>query len=141
MRKAAIAGALALATMGMSSALADDVQGRGEWTRPTTQAGFVLTESHIARLRSVLNLNAAQERYWPAVEAALRNIMRQQASWAERGSRGFLQFAGAYSYQAAGFNRLMSAALPLIKTLDEGQKREAMSLARAIGIQAIPVSF
>jgi len=139
MRIAAIAGALALTVTGMSSALADDARGRGEWTRPS-RAGFVLTEAHIARLKSVLNLNAVQARYWPAVEAALRHFMRRQVSEV-RSSRGFLQFAGAYSYHAASMSRLMSAAVPLIKTLDDGQKREAISLARAIGITAIPVSF
>jgi zinc resistance-associated protein len=139
MRSAAIAGAVALAVMGMSSALADDERGRGELTQPA-RAGFVLTEAHIVRLKSALNLNAVQARYWPAVEAALRNFMRRQVAEV-RGSRGFLQFAGAYSYHAASVSRLMSAAAPLIKTLDDGQKREAINLARAIGITAIPVSF
>ena len=132
MRNAAIAGALALAVMGMSSALADDARGRGEWTRPA-RAGFVLTEAHVARLKSVLNLNAVQARYWPAVEAALRDFMRRQVP-EMRGSRGFLQYAGAYSYHAASMSRVMSAAMPLIKTLDEEQKREAINLARAMGL-------
>jgi hypothetical protein len=35
----------------------------------------------------------------------------------------------------------MSAAAPLIKTLDDGQKREAINLARAIGITTVPASF
>jgi hypothetical protein len=139
MRVAAIAGALALAVMGMSSALADETRGRKELTRPA-RAGFVLTEAHIARLKSVLNLNAVQARYWPAVEAALREFMHRQA-YAVRGSGGFLQFAGAYSYHAASLGRVMAAARPLIQTLDNEQKREAVNLARAIGLSAIPVSF
>jgi hypothetical protein len=139
MRVAATAGALALAVTGMSSALADETRGRGELTQPT-RAGFVLTEAHIARLKNVLNLNAFQARYWPAVEAALRDFIHRQA-YAVRGSGGFLQYAGAYSYHAASLGRVMAAARPLIQTLDNEQKREALNLARAMGLQSIPVSF
>src|ERR1700674_778733 len=73
MWKAGIAGALALATVGSSLALTTASEARNSF-RPAS--GIVLTEGHIARLKAALKLTAAQEKYWPAVAAALHSIVR-----------------------------------------------------------------
>jgi hypothetical protein len=138
MRGVVIPIALALAVMGTSSALADETQ-RQERMRPVP-AGFVLTEAHIARLKSALNLNAVQARHWPGVEAALRDFIRGQGVQ-PRSTPGFWRYAGVYSAHAVNVSRLLSAAAPLIETLDDAQKREVIKLARAIGLRAIPASF
>lgn len=140
MRNTALASAVALAMMGASFATADELPGRAEWTRPVAQAGFVLTEAHIARLKSALNLTPMQARHWPAVEAALRNIVRLQAE--ARSARGFLDFRSRHQHEhALSMSRLMAAAMPLIRTLDDGQKREALKLAQAMGLRGVPASF
>jgi zinc resistance-associated protein len=101
---------------------------------------FVVTDSHIARLKAMLKLTDSQERHWPAVEAALRQFARQQAR-DEAASAGFVQRlrteAAGLATQTVALNRVVSAARPLIKTLDEEQKREALKLARALGFDRL----
>ena len=62
MMKAALAGAIMLAAIGATSVSADPAH------------------SQIAQVKSMLRLTPAQERYWPPVEAALRNLARQAVS-------------------------------------------------------------
>src|SRR5829696_493232 len=87
MRNGALAGAVALA-MGMFSLvsaasaqeLASVERGRAE-----SSAGVVVKESHIARLKSILNLTAEQRPYWAPVEVALRDLARNQREEASAG--------------------------------------------------------
>jgi zinc resistance-associated protein len=144
MWKAALAGALALATVGSSVVSAEEYTGdSGERVRPAAQAGLVLTSAHITRFKAVLKLTPAQEPYWPAVEAALRDLISQQKQ--EAASAGYLQrFSnrlGAAAVNAQSLRRVMAAAMPLIKTLDEGQKRDAMVMARALGVSHVAAAF
>jgi hypothetical protein len=141
MLKAALVGAIALATVGSSSlVLADEGDGGG---RSALQSGIVLTHSQIARFKSVLKLTPAQEQFWPAVEQAFRDMLRQQPS--DETSRGFVQGisnrAVAVAVSAVALKRLASAAYPLIRSLDDGQKQSAMSLARAMGLESVASAF
>jgi hypothetical protein len=112
MLKAALVGAMALATVGTLPALAIDSANESAQVQ-TASAGFAVTSGHIARLKAALNLTPAQERHWGAVESALRALVR---------------------VDAAGLKRLLAAAQPLIRTLDPEQKQQAVTLARALGI-------
>ena len=97
-------------------------------------------EAGIARFKAALRLTPAQERHWPRVEAALRSVVsegdRQQVADAS-GNPGFFRQVGARATEmamsASSMRRLVSAAQPLVKSLDQDQKREAVSLARAMG--------
>jgi hypothetical protein len=109
MRKTMLAGALALAMMG-SSCFAGD--------------GIVVSQSHIAQFKSVLNLTPEQEPYWHRVEAVLRDIARRQE-------------AAAVTLDAHALRRLVSSAMPLFRRLDPEQKRDAMRLARSLGISSL----
>jgi hypothetical protein len=142
----ALAGAVALA-MGMISLisgasaqeLASVERGRSE------SSGVVVKESHIARLKSVLNLTAEQRPYWAPVEAALRDLARNQSREEASADSGLMH---RWSGRAAGIasdamriRRLAAAARPLIGVLDDGQKRDAMQLARNLGFDRLVAAF
>jgi hypothetical protein len=137
MMKAALVGALALAAIGVAPvAAAEDVSSVSQISRTT----FVITDAHISRLHSMLRLTAAQERHWPAVEAALRRFAREQAR-EDAAASGFVQRlrtqASSVASQAVSLKRVVSAAMPLIRSLDEDQKRDATRLARALGFDKL----
>jgi hypothetical protein len=144
MVKGAIVGAIAL-TMGMSFAAAESlgVQAAQYERDGATRGGPVVKEAHIARLRAALNLTAEQQAYWGPVESALRAIARAQAR--EEASAGFVQRMSDRASRVAGtavhIKRLVSAAKPLIRVLDENQKRSAMSFAQAAGFGNLASSF
>ncbi len=84
--------------------------------------GIVITDGQIAQFKATLRLTAAQERYWAPVEAALRDMSQRQAQ--QSATRGFVQRLKAVTLDAAGLRRLTSAAMPLLKSLDERPETE-----------------
>jgi hypothetical protein len=88
----------------------------------------------VARIKSALHLTPAQEPYWAPVEAALRDLARRQERDANDGlvrrvSKRVVQVA----LNSATVHRLVAAARPLVKTLDEQQMRTAHGLAQEMG--------
>jgi hypothetical protein len=144
MWKAALAGAVALAITGSTGAFAQ---------APAIQANYRVAshgssgelESGIARFKSALRLTPDQEKHWPRVEAALRSLVRasDQAEGAE--SRGMLRRIGSRATEmalsAASMKRLISAAQPLMQTLDGEQKSKAIQIARAMGFGGVAARF
>jgi hypothetical protein len=127
MLKAALAGAFALAVAGSSLAIAETTGGNAApAARAAIGGGPVVTVAHIARLKSVLKLTAEQEPYWPPVEAALRDIARQQM-------QRLRSRASTIALDAAAVRRLMVTALPLIVRLNDDQKRHALAMTKAMG--------
>lgn len=132
MWKALSAGLIALAFSGM---LVASVPAHAENSR---------LEAGIARFKAALRLKPEQEKHWPRVEAVLRSIAsegdRQQADDASP-QPGFFRRVGARATEmamsAGSMRRLISAAQPLVKSLDEDQKREAITLARAMGFGSL----
>jgi len=126
MKKAVFAGAVALAMMGplfvsekgigLSTAYAQDV---------------VVTEGKIARLRAALRLTGEQLQHWRPVEAALRAAIREQ-----REGQGLVQKVrervSTYAGSAMALQRAMSAAGPLIASLDEKQRESGRSALRSM---------
>jgi hypothetical protein len=102
--------------------------------RPAAYSGSVLTDGKINRIKAALRLTRLQERYWPPIEAALREMARELSHKSAAGE-------GGATIDQAKVQRLASVAYPLLATLDEGQKREAMALARAMGLQGLVASF
>ena len=83
------------------------------------------------RIKSVLRLTPEQEPYWPPVEAALRDIARQQeraepAGFVRRISHRVVSIV----LNSAAVERLAVAARPLIAELDDEQMRAASSWRR-----------
>jgi regulator of PEP synthase PpsR (kinase-PPPase family) len=124
--KAALAGVIALAAVGPASATK---------FRPTSHVGSVLTDGQIHRMKAALRLTRVQEQYWPPIEAALREMAR------ELSRKSASQEGSAAAIDDAKVQRLASVAYPLLATLDDGQKRNAMALARAMGLGSLVASF
>lgn len=144
MLKGAIVGAIAL-TMGISFAAAETLGEPGAQYEQgaSRQSGPVVKEAHIARLRATLNLTVEQQKYWGPVESALRALARSQAR--EEASAGFVARMGDKATRMAGtavhLKRLASAAAPLIKVLDDNQKRSAVSFAQSAGFGHLAQAF
>jgi hypothetical protein len=93
--------------------------------------------AQIARLKRVLQLTPAQERYWPKVEAALHMMARRSLESDGSGLAGRLHARAA---QAAEQGALVAAAMPLMRSLSEQQKRDGMSFVRSMGV-ALPAGL
>jgi hypothetical protein len=83
----------------------------------------------IPRIKSVLKLTPQQQAYWPPVEAALRELAREQTR-----SDSFFQRIEAVALDAQAIARIGAAARPLVHVLDERQKQDAMSLCYEMGL-------
>ncbi len=105
-------------------------------------ADVVITESHIARLRTALKLTPAQVPHWAPVEAALNDLARQQARGEAAGfSHKLTDRSSAIAATATQLRRLKAVAMPLIQTLDDSQKRDAIAFARNLGFQQLVAAF
>src|ERR1700685_4354958 len=140
----AVAAVLSLAPSLGSFAVADDSAQREQHGRfsPEDRAAFL--DARIAGLKAGLELNAGQEKNWPPLELAMRDLAKERAArfaaWRERreggdGQAGDDQAAGfnpidrlpraweRWSPRAADLQKLAAAAKPLYDSLDDGQKR------------------
>jgi hypothetical protein len=134
MWKAALAGAVALATVGSFS-----FSQKGFGISPAAAQEIVVTEGQIARLHAALHLTAAQERHWHAVAATLRSLGRQQQQYrVASADAGFVQRAqsrvAGYAVTAMTIQRLRSVAQPLIAELTEEQKQAGRDALAAMGV-------
>jgi hypothetical protein len=132
MLKAALVGAVALATIGTFSVTRDGVA-----LNTAAAQEIVVTDGQIARLKSALRLTPAQERHWRPVEATLHSLARQSYRVASADT-GFVARTRAhvsgYTVTAFALNRVRSAAQPLIATLSDEQKSAGMSVLQSMGI-------
>ena len=148
MWKSVLAGTTALAIAG--GALAYAQKGPAEFERvqgwrPSAEDIAAFGEARIAALHAGLKLTAEQEKNWPAVESALRDLAKQRsARFAARASADrpkdpverLTLRADAMGQRAAALKKLADAAGPLYKSLDDGQKHRFVMLARLGGEQA-----
>ena len=126
MWKAALAGAVALATIGSFS------------FSPAVAQETVVTEGQIARLHAALHLTSAQERHWYPVAATLRRLGHQQQQYTVASNdSGFVaaksRVAG-YAVTAVTMQRLRALATPLIAELTEEQKQAGRNALSAMGV-------
>jgi hypothetical protein len=130
MKQGMLAGALALAMMGLLPFGATSAQAQ-------MSAGYQgqITEVHISRIKAALRISAAQEPYWVPVEHVLMAIAREQGL-TEQGS--FMRRMGervvAIALNSEVAQRVAAAAWPLLRTMDDGQKRTARALAHEMGL-------
>ena len=127
MLKAALAGAVALVAIESTSLSAQPLAMDG--------AGLTVTHSHIAQLKSILRLTPEQDRHWPAVEVALHALVKTQDGEAPHGfTQSIRARAVSITANAAAIAKVLAAAKPLIKSLDNEQRRGVMMLAQSLGI-------
>jgi zinc resistance-associated protein len=151
MWKTLAAGTTALAIAGASLAYAQkgpdaSLEQIKRW-RPNAEDISALGDAKIAAIHAGLKLTAEQEKNWPAVEAALRDLAKQRADrFAARASADkptapkdpverLAARADMMTQTGAALKKLADAASPLYKSLDEGQKHRLMILARLQGRQ------
>jgi zinc resistance-associated protein len=154
MLKTLTAGAIALTIAGAGIALAQQTPSRdGRGFHPSAEDMAAFADARIAGLKAGLKLTAEQEKHWPAVEAAIREMAKQRGErmkeFAERraerhearraggeaGPRGDMierlrRGAGMMETRAASLKTLADAAEPLYKSLDDDQKRRFSLLMR-----------
>lgn len=146
MLKTVLAGTTALAIAGASLAYAAQPgsgdKERGQHWRPSAEDIAALGDARIAALKAGLKLTAEQEKHWPAVEEALRDVARQRAdrftarAKTDRPSdpiERLAERAQGLESRGAALKKLAGAAAPLYGSLDDGQKRRFMMLAQLGG--------
>jgi hypothetical protein len=147
MLKTFLAGATALAIAGGAYAYAQQSSTTGaggefqrvRHARMSAEDISAYGEARIPALHAGLKLTAEQEKLWPPVESALRDLAKQRSErFAARANadrpkdpieRMNLR-AEVMGQRAAGLKKLADAAGPLYKSLDDGQKRRFAALAR-----------
>ncbi len=142
MWKTILAGTTALAIAGTSLVYAQQGPGgtdRAHHWRMSAEDIGALGDARIAAIHAGLKLNAEQEKNWPAVESALRDLNKQRSErFTARASadrpkdpieRLALQ-ADAMTQRGAALKKVADAAAPLYKSLDEGQQHRFVLLAQ-----------
>jgi len=93
----------------------------------------LLDDGQIAGLKGRLRLTSDQVEYWPAVEAALRDVVRKQL----RGTRHVYGGKVNIDTNSPEVQKLIWAAMPLLMRLRDDQKSEVRKLARVIGLDQV----
>lgn len=156
MMKKILAGTVALSLAGAGLALAQQTPPNdAPRHRPSAEDVAAFTDARIAALKAGLRLTAEQEKHWPAVEAAIRDLAKERAErmkeFAERRAErrevrrsdnarpapdaiGRLRRgADALATRATALKKLADAADPLYQSLDQDQKRRFAVLLRMGG--------
>jgi hypothetical protein len=102
-------------------------------------AGYILDDAQIASIKTRLHLTPDQERMWPAVEAALRNMAYKRTQQAA--ARGGARNVQAAAVDPEAVEGLKSAAVPLIMSFSSEQKEEVRSLAHVMGLDQLASQF
>ena len=102
---------------------------------PPEHKNAILDEAQIASIKTRLRLTESQIEYWPAVEAALLDVVRKHA----RSVRNKSAHAGApkIDVNSPEVQSLVWAAMPLLMRLHEDQKKEVRQLARVLGLESV----
>jgi zinc resistance-associated protein len=145
MWKTVLAGSTALAIAGATLAYAQQGpvgrDGAQRW-HPSTEDISAFGDARIAALHAGLKLTAEQEKNWPAVESALRDLAKQRSErFAARASADrpkdplerLALRADVLSQRGAALKKVADAAGPIYKSLDEAQKHRFIILARLEG--------
>lgn len=137
-QKAAVAAVAVLITMSPFSYAAETSSTVG-MTHPSAAELNALTDARVSIIKSALQLTPEQEKYWPAVEEAIRTRAKnRQARWQQvaelretpmeaLGGRDPVELmqrrAEALSQRGADLKKLADAWEPLYKTLSPSQKK------------------
>jgi hypothetical protein len=134
MWKALVAGTTMLMVAGSTLAIAQQSSPAERSHSPNLTADDIaaFSDARIAALKAALQLTPAQEKNWPAVDQALRDMSKERV--AQREARATVRRntdaparlrgrADLLTNRAAALRRLADAEKPLYQSLDEAQKR------------------
>ncbi len=142
MWKTVLAGTTVLALAGASLAYAEqgtNVRDHAQRWRPNAADISAFGDARIAAVHAGLKLTPEQEKNWPGVESALRDLAKQRSEWfAARASANrptdpverLSLRAKAMQERGAALGKLADAAGPLYQSLDDAQKHRFTVLAR-----------
>ncbi len=113
---------------------------------PSGRPGAVFNDAQLASIKKRLKLTPWQERDWPAVEAALRELSYKNASGQAHSKQATKTAAlthatGTIDPDSPEVQRLKSAAVPLVMSFNEEQKSEVRMMAHLIGLDRLATSF
>ncbi|WP_298259858.1 Spy/CpxP family protein refolding chaperone [Bradyrhizobium sp.] len=153
MRKFAIAGIAALVIAGTTGVYAQHEWFRGHMghhhVRMSPEDRAAMADAKIAAVHAGLKLTADQEKLWPPVESAVRDLVKARIDHAKEREKAREAAAAAndgdqaakpdpvtrlrnradrMAATAAALKKIADAADPLYKTLDDGQKRRLAML-------------
>jgi hypothetical protein len=103
--------------------------------------GFVLNDAQIASIKQRLHLSYDQERMWPAVEAALRNLAYVRSRDAQRHGTPKNTAVASADPNSVEVQGLKSAAIPLLMSFNDEQKGEVRNLAHVMGLDQLASQF
>jgi zinc resistance-associated protein len=129
-----IAGTTMLMIAGstLASAQQSSPAERSHRVQPTADDIAAFADARIAALKAVLKLTPAQEKNWPAVEQAVRDLSKERIAQREAqraagqrtdATERLRDRADALANRATALRRLADAEKPLYQSLDEAQKR------------------
>jgi zinc resistance-associated protein len=136
MKKTVIAAMTAVALLSPSMSFAQQqtapqADAKHERGGPSAADLKAFTDARIAGLKAGLQLTPDQEKNWPAVEQAIRDMAQaRQERWAQRREHGrgedaiarLRRRADAMTERAAQLKKLADAAEPLYQSLNDDQK-------------------
>ena len=109
-------------------------------TRSLTRPGAVLNDAQIASIKRRLNLTPDQERMWPSVEAALRNLSYAKTA-SHKGGQDAAHAVASIDPAGADVQNLKMAAMPLVMSFSDDQMRELQSISRIAGLDKLVPNF
>ncbi len=149
MRKFAIAGAAALAIAGSTAVYAQHhgwLHERMAQMRLSPEDRAALADARIAAVHAGLKLTADQEKLWPPVESAVRDLVKLRIDHANARMNArsddskpsdpvtrLRERADFMASMAVAMKKVADAADPLYKALDESQKRRLAILTHRAG--------
>src|SRR5215470_948263 len=95
----------------------------------------VLNDAQIATIKKRLKLTPDQEQMWPAVEVALRNMSYSKKQ--PNGSSPAAKQLASIDPEGTDVQNLKSAAVPLLMSFNNEQKREVRSIVQVIGLDKL----
>jgi hypothetical protein len=148
MKKVFLAGVAALAIAGSTVVYAQHRPWSHDHVRMNPEDRAAFTDARIAAVKAGLKLTPDQEKLWPPVEAAVRDLaklridranarMNAQQNDSQDAQKDpvarLRERADTMATTAAAMKKVADAADPLYKTLDEGQKRRLAILTHHMG--------
>ena len=146
MKKIILASLAALTVAGSTAVYAHQRPWAHHHERISPEDRAALVDARIAAVKAGLKLTPDQEKLWPPVESAVRDFAKLRIDWAnarmqERQNREtqaerpdpFVRLrerADNMAATAAALKKIVDAADPLYKSLDEGQRRRLAVLTR-----------
>jgi hypothetical protein len=124
-----------------ASATAVELPRRATPPKKSARDTGVLNDAQIASIKERLHLTPEQQRYWPAVEAALRRIAWDSKQMKKHHRLVKPSDGPAIDMNGPGVAQLKSAAFPLVMSFSEDQKSEVRRFANLIGLSKLAQQF